>query len=230
MPNPHFDFRTAAGAERQRFDLPEGRTEAVIGRASDCGWVISSNAVSRRHARVFRQGSDFWVEDLGSSNGTFVNGERLSGPRMLRDQDLLQLGTMEATFVVPPPESEGDATIAVVSRPVPPPEPTPPKAAEPSPARPGTGTHTVASPPPPPPAAISQPPVRAETPSPSAPPPPVSPSGMPAVAPPAAPKEVPLPRPGGDQGGPSAAELALIAAGSFLLVFGIGAVLLRFVF
>ena len=49
----------------------------VIGRHPDCDLVLDSNAVSRRHARIVADGDQFAVEDLGSRNGTFVNGERV---------------------------------------------------------------------------------------------------------------------------------------------------------
>jgi pSer/pThr/pTyr-binding forkhead associated (FHA) protein len=235
MPDPYFDFRTAPGAERQRFDLPEGATEIVIGRSSDCGWVISSGAVSRRHARLLRQGGELLIEDLGSSNGTFVNGERLKEPRVLRDQDSVQVGALEATYVIPLPD--GDATIAIVPQPSAPRTPAEPQVAEPRPAgRGSTGTHTVASPPPPPPptpapaAPSAEPPSQPEaTPTSTAAPPsaPPAPSVPAATAPP---RVEPVTPSVGGEGGPNVVELALIAAGSFLLVFVVGALLIRFAF
>jgi pSer/pThr/pTyr-binding forkhead associated (FHA) protein len=235
MANPYFDFRIGAGAEPQRFDLPEGATEIVIGRSSDCGWMISSTAVSRHHARLLRRGGELLIEDLRSSNGTFVNGERLTGPRTLRDQDRVQVGAVEATFVVPPPEADGDATIAYVAKASAPRAPAKPEAPTPPPApRGGTGTHTVTAPSPPPPPAPAPPvppagPSRAEAPAAPAAAPTASPA--PSVAADVAPPAGAAVKPwfGGDVG-PSAVELALIAAGSFLLVLVIGALLIRLAF
>ena len=69
----------------------------VIGRAEDCGLVISNTSVSRHHCRIFRDGSGYAVEDLGSTNGCFVNGERVQ--RLgLRDGDRLRAGQCELKF------------------------------------------------------------------------------------------------------------------------------------
>ena len=51
--------------------------EVILGRHPDCGIQLPSNMVSRRHARVFKDGENFVIEDLGSGNGTFVNGESM---------------------------------------------------------------------------------------------------------------------------------------------------------
>lgn len=66
--------------------------ELMIGRSASAGLSVDEQSLSRRHARVFRQEGRFWIEDLGSTNGTFVNGERLSVPRPLCDGDRLQIG------------------------------------------------------------------------------------------------------------------------------------------
>src|SRR5437867_6924604 len=106
-------FQVEVGAERQHFEMPDREAEVIVGRATDCQWIITSGAVSRRHARLVRHGREVTIEDLGSSNGTFVNGERLSVPRELHDQDRLQLGAVEILFVIPPDEPSAAETIAV---------------------------------------------------------------------------------------------------------------------
>jgi two-component system, cell cycle response regulator len=63
----------------------------VIGRHPSAQLVIDDPSVSRRHARIFLQGGELWLQDLGSRNGTFVDG-RLLESRQLRDGTLLQLG------------------------------------------------------------------------------------------------------------------------------------------
>jgi diguanylate cyclase (GGDEF)-like protein len=66
--------------------------EIVVGRSPTAGVSVDEQSLSRRHARVFRAAGGFHVEDLDSTNGTFVNGERVSAPRALRDGDRIQIG------------------------------------------------------------------------------------------------------------------------------------------
>jgi len=74
----------------QAFPLAE---EISIGRAPGCAVALPTDTfVSQVHARVFRRGDEYWVEDLGSTNGTLVNGRRLTGPAPLRKGDRLQVG------------------------------------------------------------------------------------------------------------------------------------------
>lgn len=85
-------------------ELPEGRVhrigrECVIGRLGDCDLVLGDEGVSRHHARIAAVGKQgHSIVDLGSTNGTFVNGLRLSGPAALRDRDTIALGTSTLRF------------------------------------------------------------------------------------------------------------------------------------
>ncbi len=65
--------------------------ETVIGRDADCQVVIADRQVSRRHARIRRQAGGYWLEDLGSKNGTHVNGVAVQAAVMLQDGDLVQI-------------------------------------------------------------------------------------------------------------------------------------------
>jgi pSer/pThr/pTyr-binding forkhead associated (FHA) protein len=67
-------------------------TEVTIGRGRDAGLVLADELVSRRHARVTPSGPGAVVEDLGSRNGTFLNGDGIHGPTRLEPGDQLQLG------------------------------------------------------------------------------------------------------------------------------------------
>ena len=69
----------------RRFELANG--ESVIGRSSDCAVSLDVAAVSRRHALVREDGGRFYLEDLGSRNGTFVNNERVGDRAPLSDGD-----------------------------------------------------------------------------------------------------------------------------------------------
>lgn len=58
--------------------LAEGQ-RLVVGRDPSAGLFIDDASLSRRHARFSREGADVWVEDLGSTNGTLLGSQRLSG-------------------------------------------------------------------------------------------------------------------------------------------------------
>jgi hypothetical protein len=75
-----------------------GPGEHIIGRLSDCTVVIRDSNVSRRHARIHRSGSGFVIADLGSTNGTFVNGERLVADHRLADGDIVTVGPVSLRF------------------------------------------------------------------------------------------------------------------------------------
>jgi ABC-type multidrug transport system ATPase subunit/pSer/pThr/pTyr-binding forkhead associated (FHA) protein len=86
------------------------RPDIVVGRDASADLVIESPAVSRRHARIYRDNGQILVQDLGSSNGTFLNDVRLEAPAALRPGDVLRMGrAVSMTFVVPAPEGEATA-------------------------------------------------------------------------------------------------------------------------
>ncbi len=67
--------------------------EVTVGRAPGCGVSIDYDAYSSNlHARLFRLDGDLWAEDLGSTNGTWVNAVRIDERTKLRKGDLLQVG------------------------------------------------------------------------------------------------------------------------------------------
>lgn len=68
--------------------------EMTMGRAPGCTVVIDDTYVSQVHARVFGQDGGWHVEDLGSTNGTFCNGDAVSSPRPLRPGDRVQVGNV----------------------------------------------------------------------------------------------------------------------------------------
>jgi pSer/pThr/pTyr-binding forkhead associated (FHA) protein len=76
----------------------QGRTfelgdEVTVGRAAGCGVAVNDVTVSQLHARVFRRDGRLYVEDLGSTNGTWVNKARVSAPAPLNRGDRLQVGS-----------------------------------------------------------------------------------------------------------------------------------------
>jgi len=67
--------------------------EVTVGRAAGCGVSIDYDTyASNLHARLFRQNGDLWIEDLGSTNGTWVNTRRIGERTQLDKGDLLQVG------------------------------------------------------------------------------------------------------------------------------------------
>jgi serine phosphatase RsbU (regulator of sigma subunit) len=103
----------------QRFALD--REGTLIGRQPDAAVYLESLAVSRQHARVLWQDGGWVVEDVGSSNGTYVNGKRVSGRTPLTERDTLQIGPyvlhLQSDQPTPAPEPEPvvRATISALS-------------------------------------------------------------------------------------------------------------------
>ena len=67
------------------------KTEFVIGRGEDCDIVLPDRQVSRHHFRVVRDDDGYNVEDLGSKNGTYINGAPVRGSMQLQDGDEIQV-------------------------------------------------------------------------------------------------------------------------------------------
>src|SRR5437588_7852558 len=86
----------------------------TLGRDITNDIVINDPEVSRHHGRLTRGGGGYTLEDLGSTNGTFVNGQRLSGARPLAGGDVVGLGetvTLSYESTIPAPEPGQQATM-----------------------------------------------------------------------------------------------------------------------
>lgn len=83
-------------ANPTRFELVE--IETTIGRHPECTIVVDAGAVSRYHAKVMKKPEGFTVEDSGSRNGTFLNGQLLTGPQLLREGDKIRISEVELVF------------------------------------------------------------------------------------------------------------------------------------
>jgi phosphoserine phosphatase RsbU/P len=79
---------------------------SVMGRHPECDIVLDAAAVSRQHAQILQTGDDFYIEDLHSRNGTFVNGKLVQGKRLLADGDRLKICDLLFTFYRSPPTDE----------------------------------------------------------------------------------------------------------------------------
>lgn len=66
--------------------------DVLIGRAGNSQVVLEDTYASQQHARVYRGDGVFYVEDLGSTNGTYVNGRKISYPLELRQGDRIKIG------------------------------------------------------------------------------------------------------------------------------------------
>lgn len=104
-------IRLRIGSKKREVELPLNRV-IHIGRVDPAENTfpeldltedsLQSKRVSRRHARILKQGDTVVVEDIGSVNGTFINGKRLDPyvPEVLEDGDTLQFGTLLAEIKV----------------------------------------------------------------------------------------------------------------------------------
>ena len=115
------ELRVVSGARAGHRDVFE-KTYIGIGRhpMSDLRFDADKDRdASTRHAAIVRTGDTFVLRDLGSTNGTFVNGERLAGDRPLHDGDSLRFGAQgpEVTFHLLREEGDGEVVIPAVRRP-----------------------------------------------------------------------------------------------------------------
>jgi pSer/pThr/pTyr-binding forkhead associated (FHA) protein len=98
-----------AGADRV-----EVEAEMLVGRGEDCDLRVQDGHPSRRHARLSVEGGELWLEDLGSANGTTVNGRAITSRTRLQHGD--RIGFDLSAFVVAAPDGNADADATVVRR------------------------------------------------------------------------------------------------------------------
>lgn len=105
--DPYLLHRTA----KEDRNLPlVGKTYWTVGRGKDNDFVISDQCISRNHAILQSTGNnEFFIIDLGSRNGTFVNGRRVSIPVTLKDGDRVTFGKTDVQFYCP--AASGEATL-----------------------------------------------------------------------------------------------------------------------
>ncbi len=73
--------------------------DVVIGRQQDCDFVLGDDYSSSRHARLFRRGSEWFIEDLESRNGTFLSGYRIDQPERVRAGADIRMGRTTVRLV-----------------------------------------------------------------------------------------------------------------------------------
>jgi pSer/pThr/pTyr-binding forkhead associated (FHA) protein len=87
--HPHLKVVEPAAIRGQSFPLDD---EITLGRAAGCQVPLEDAYASQVHARVFQRDGNWYVEDLGSTNGTYLNRRRVAGPMVIKRRDKLQIG------------------------------------------------------------------------------------------------------------------------------------------
>lgn len=98
MATPSFRLQIAP-AEGAPFDQTFRGDSLVVGRALDADLTLTDPFLSRRHSRLYRTGEDLMVEDLGSRNGTLVNGQRIAGPTPVGPGDVITISNSVITVL-----------------------------------------------------------------------------------------------------------------------------------
>src|SRR5260370_35399092 len=75
-----------------------GPAKAILGRHPDCDIVLDSGSVSRQHAEITSLDGEFYIQDLGSRNGTIVNGQAIHAKHKLQDGDRLKICDLSFAF------------------------------------------------------------------------------------------------------------------------------------
>ena len=86
-------IEVAAEAEQTR-EHPIKEDQYLIGRGSDCNLRLPISDVSRHHCLIQKQANEYFLSDLGSANGTFVNGKRVRSKVTLRTGDQISIGPL----------------------------------------------------------------------------------------------------------------------------------------
>jgi tetratricopeptide (TPR) repeat protein len=91
------------------------RKELSIGRAEDNDLQLPDPKVSRHHARIHREGANFILTDLGSANGTLIDGVRLSAPHALKQGERFTIGSADLTYLEPGQAFEDTITVPLAA-------------------------------------------------------------------------------------------------------------------
>ncbi len=78
--------------------LMVGPTGVTIGRSRQCEVVLDDPNVSRQHAEIRPRGGSWVLTDLGSTNGSSINGRRINGPEVVKPGDEIEIGTSQIRF------------------------------------------------------------------------------------------------------------------------------------
>ncbi|MCD6060198.1 MAG: hypothetical protein K0S16_509, partial [Moraxellaceae bacterium] len=196
---PQWQVKAMTGTISGKMFLVDGTK--VIGRDPGCDIVIAGAHVSRRHAELSMRGGKLWVKDLGSSNGTFVNGKR-NDETALKNGDEVKFDAMAFKIVGPADQPEEESFEEAEMTQFRPAVAAPKPAAAPAPAAPAPAPK-----PAPAPAAAAPAPKPAAAPAPAP-----APKPAPAPGPAAAPRPAPAPGPAAAKPAPAPAAKPAPAA------------------
>lgn len=107
-PGIHIDAKIEDGMEHKYHFW---QTEIVIGRGSNCDISLSDDTLSSHHARISYHHTQWWLEDLGSTNGTFLNKDQISVPTVIISDDQFQCGNTLFTLRMDPNLDQGSPKI-----------------------------------------------------------------------------------------------------------------------
>ncbi|MEE8483965.1 MAG: adenylate/guanylate cyclase domain-containing protein [Nitrospinota bacterium] len=88
-------------ADKTRRMVSLADQELLMGRSTECGIKFDDNFISRKHARIFADRGEYYIEDLNSNIGTALNGKTIYGEELLKNGDEISLGNIRITFVNP---------------------------------------------------------------------------------------------------------------------------------
>lgn len=106
-PRPPTNRQPVLDINGQRYAL--NADSVVLGRSTEADIPIDDPGASRRHVEIVRDGSHTWAVDLGSTNGSYVNGQRIQGREELFDGSIVAMGRTRITYRLVPQRTGGSA-------------------------------------------------------------------------------------------------------------------------
>ncbi|MBW3539628.1 MAG: SpoIIE family protein phosphatase [Planctomycetes bacterium] len=97
--------------EHPQETIPLSRDSVVLGRHTSCDVRLAHRQISRHHVRIFTHAGGFLVQDLGSNNGTRLNGRQIDGDEPLTDGDEISLGEFAFVFEAPQPQRKAGGKV-----------------------------------------------------------------------------------------------------------------------
>ena len=89
-----------AEMETRPFTRQYVNPEIILGRESSCDFTLNDQTISSRHARLAYHQNQWWLEDMASTNGTFLNGEVVTSPVVITHGDELRLGQVAVRIMI----------------------------------------------------------------------------------------------------------------------------------